>query len=90
MKNTPDIALVGCKQPLEVICGSERHLFEADGYLKKPPVSARKIKIVIQRIIVHLEGSLRFWFTFGGVQKNGFNSYSPKPAPFDLKLTDRL
>jgi len=38
VKNTPDIALVGCKRPLGVIFGPERHLFETDGYLKMPPV----------------------------------------------------
>lgn len=39
MKNTPNIAPVGSKQPLGVICGPERHLFKTDGYLKMPPVA---------------------------------------------------
>jgi hypothetical protein len=39
VKNTPDIASVGCIQPLGVICGPERHLFKTGGYLKMPPVA---------------------------------------------------
>ena len=38
-----DIALVGCKQPLGVICGPERHLFETNGYLKILPVHEAKV-----------------------------------------------
>jgi len=42
VKNTPYIALLGCKQPLGVICGPERHLFETDVYLKMSPVSEQR------------------------------------------------
>jgi hypothetical protein len=48
VKNTLNIAPVGCKQPLGVICGPERHLFKTDGYLKMPPVEGRFGKVVTE------------------------------------------